>query len=348
MMNSEVNKRISLDITALNGEDHLAHDEFIIFYLNTQMNFKEDQILLETKKLLVAEKHNKPQIVKFVTFCYQNYEKRKHLENKHRLTLYIILQHYPESWESIRYNTYILLTELLHAIYVIVDDDLEYFKSVLIYPQCWTKNIFRLENVLRPEQVNGVLFGIDPLSYTMPGCTYTGHAFCLDYFGDVEIDQNNQSKHMIGLRECYYLSKDISLINPDMFEEQFVRKYGLALINFIRMIPEGSRAGTGNRFHTIWAKYHYTWLKEGLGIHTIDDALKRVIIFENQMCPFDKYCGDEAAKLLSCARRCTHPSYQRVRIGHCINKPNTFYDAGIIYFRDFMIRHDAADAFHCL
>ena len=71
-----------------------------------------------------------------------------------------------------------------------------------------------------------------------------------------------------------------------MFEEQFVRKYGLALINFIRMIPEGSRAGTGNRFHTIWAKYHYTWLKEVLGIHTNDDAFKRVIIFENQMYPF--------------------------------------------------------------
>ena len=35
-------------------------------------------------------------------------------------------------------------------------------------------------------------------------------------------------------------------------------------------------------------------------------------------------------------------------INHCINNPNIFYDAGIIYFRDFMIRHDAADAFHCL
>jgi len=41
MMNSEVNKRISLDITALNGEDHLAHDEFIYFYLNTKINLRK-------------------------------------------------------------------------------------------------------------------------------------------------------------------------------------------------------------------------------------------------------------------------------------------------------------------
>jgi hypothetical protein len=340
MMNSEVNKRISLNITALYGEDHLAHDEFIYFYLNTKMNLKEDQILIETKKLLVAEKHHKPQIVKCVTFCYQNYQERKHLENKHRLALYILLQHFPESWGSICNNAYTLLIELLHAI---VDDNLA---PVLIFPQCWTRNIFRLENVLRPEQVKGVLFGIDPLPYTTPGCSYTGHAFCFDCFDDVEID-HNQSKHVIGLREAYYLSKHISFINPAMFEEQFVRKYGLALINFIRMIPEGSKAGTGNRFHLLWAKYHCTWLKQGLGIHTNDDALKRVIIFENQLYPFDKYkyCGDEAAKLLSCARR---HSYQRERMGHCINKPNTLHDAGIIYFREFMIRHDAADAFHCL
>lgn len=102
-------------------------------------------------------------------------------------------------------------------------------------------------------------------------------------------------------------------------------------------------------------------MKEGLGIHTSADVFNRVLIFENQLNPFDKYCGDEVAKLLSCARHCAHPSYQRSRIGHCINKPNTFSkqfntttekykkpaDAGVIYFRDFMIRHDAADAFHC-
>lgn len=210
-----------MNITALNGEDHLAHDEFIYFSLNTKMNLKEDQILIETKKLIVVEKDRKPQIVKCVTFCYQGYQKRKHLKNKHRLTLYILLHHFPESWGSLCKNAYILLIKLLHAI---VNDNLEYCKKhkkvvpVLIFPQCWTRNIFRLENVLRPEQVKGVLFGIDPLSYTMPGCLYTGHAFCLDYVGDVEID-HNQSKHMIGLREVYYFSKDISLINPAILLE---------------------------------------------------------------------------------------------------------------------------------
>ena len=40
----------SLNITALNGEDHLAHDEFICIYLHEKMNLKEDQILIKTKK----------------------------------------------------------------------------------------------------------------------------------------------------------------------------------------------------------------------------------------------------------------------------------------------------------
>lgn len=72
MMNSIVNKRISLKITALNGEDHQAHDKFIYLYLTNEMNSNEDQILIETKKFLIAQNENKPQIVKFITFCYQN------------------------------------------------------------------------------------------------------------------------------------------------------------------------------------------------------------------------------------------------------------------------------------
>ena len=352
-MNALVNNRISLNITALNGEDHQAHDQFIYFYLTTELNLNEDLILIETKKLLVTQKDHKPKIVKFVAFCYHDYEERKHLENKHRLALYILLQHFPESWESIRYNAYILIIDLLYEIYDKIAP------LILIFPQCWTRNIFRLENILRPEEVNGVLFGIDPLSKTTPGCTHTGHAFCFNSFGDVEIDQNYS---MIGLREAYCLSKDIPLINQAMFEEQFTRKYGLALINFIRMIPERSNAGTANPFHTAWTKFHYIWLKEGLGILTSADGLERVLIFENQLHPFHKYSGDEMAKLLSNTRRCAHPSYQRSRIGHCINKPNTFSlyfdktiekfkkpaDDSVIYFRDFMIRHNAADAIHCL
>lgn len=343
MMNSIVNKRISLNITALNGEDHQAHDEFIYSYLTNEMNLNEDQILIETKKLLVAQNDCKPQIVKFVTFCYQNYEKRKHLKNKHRLALYILLNYFPESWKSICDNAYILLIELLHAI---VDDLGHSFytkhnRILLIFPQCWTRNIFRLENILYPEEVKGVLFGIDPLPYTMPGCTYTGHAFCFNVPDDCEINTNS----MVGLRVGYSLSNKISLTNATAFEDQFVRKFGLALINFIRMIPEDSFAGSGNFcFKEPWAKFHYAWLEKGVSI-TAWDASRRVLIFENPNYPFDGYCGDNVGWLLRYVPPCIHPSrIIECSFNHCLK----YVNASVIRFKDFMtIHHNAATALHC-
>lgn len=343
-MNALVNYRISLNITALNGEDHQAHDQFIYFYLTTKLNLNEDLILIETKKLLVTQKDHKPKIVKFVAFCYHDYEERKHLENKHRLALYILLQHFPESWESIRYNAYILLIDLLYEIYDKIAP------LILIFPQCWTRNIFRLENILRPKGVNGVLFGIDPLSKTTPGCTYTGHAFCFNVPDGCDIEPTPYS--LFGLQVVYCLSDKISLTNVTTFEDQFVRKYGLAMINFIRMIPENSFAGSGNCFKEPWAKFHYAWLVKGVGI-TQSNASRRVLIFENpnDCYPFDGYCGDEVGRLLRYVTCCMHPSHIVCRLNHCLKYPDTgseFGNDSVIRFKGFMTSyHNAATALHC-
>jgi len=63
----------------------------------------------------------------------------------HRLALYIILKQYNGSCSFLLMSCY-----------------------VDIYPPKWTENVFRFENIILPNNLRGVLFGIDPISRTSP------------------------------------------------------------------------------------------------------------------------------------------------------------------------------------
>lgn len=240
-------------------------------------------------------------------------KKKSKMRRIHRLASYILQQHFPESWKDILYDAYNLLVELLDNIY-------EHCQEVPeIFPRCWTKHIFRLENVLTPDEVKGVIFGIDPPNTALycvktnnksmkVECTYTGHAFCLNVPNGYTI--NHTPLWMKGLQDVYCLSNEISLTNSELFEENFVRKYGLALVNFIRMIPRGYLAGSQNWFFKhAWAKFHYAWLRVGLGIRANGNAKNKVLIFENPNYSFNGYCSDEVSYLLTGVPRCVHPTH---------------------------------------
>ena len=287
---------------------HEEHDDFIFAYLDKEAT-PEDPVVTATDKLLAKAGQAKPLLCGLVR------EKRGELQQtgtdneKQRqqriqcLALYLLLDNFPECWNRIHLAAFELLKSVLTIIRAL--------QGKVIFPPKWSAVIFSLENALGSSEVHGVQFGIDPLPGSHAAKFATGYAFIFN-----APDQNSSSFNHLpsskGLRK-YGLPNDVSLTDVKSFEKNFIVKHGIALVNFIRMIPAGSWAGSNNIFRSAWADFNLAWL--GLIGVTRDTASSRVVISENPTYPFEGYSG-VTQDLLTRAPRCTHPSYHNRRHIH--------------------------------
>lgn len=281
---------MNLSLNDLNV-DHLKHDQFIRKYLSCSHDEDSDVVLKELKKCSNNGVLAKFVIDKLETLCDFNQR------NIHYLALYLLLQNYSEKWEFMFESTYKLLCDILKVIKGTYLD---------IYPPKWTKCVFRLENIMTPNELRGVIFGIDPISDKYKIRIFaTGHAFTFD----VPEDKLLYIASSKGLA-CYYGldQTKVSLLDSNSVETNFIQKYSIGIINMIRTIFAGSQAGSKNSFKEAWFSYHYDWLQ---GLPEV--VVNNVLIFQNERFPFHNMSKSETFqninRLLVNATRCTHPSH---------------------------------------
>jgi hypothetical protein len=332
---------------------HSSHDAFIIWYLTEERvpdpigSYCSDPVVLATNIILrhAAERtvdrilsYSKPRLHDFARSA--RFAETSEISAPPRirnLALYMLLRHFPEDWE-IYDHAYTLLQELLK---VILDLQAGNTNTTPIFPPKWSTQIFRLENILLPTNVRGVFFGIDPLPNEGPShmaVFATGHAFSFQHTAEEVMKQSSAG----GLRDVYCLADaDRLLSSVKSLDKNFVKKHGLAMVNFIRMIPaynkwgNKSKAGRCNPFCDAWADFNLHWLKH-IGVTPLT-ASSRVLIFQNEHYPFDQNLGYGIRNLLQAAPKCAHPSYVHAllggpvkpippfRQGHCLLNPNCFY-----------------------
>eukprot|EP01033_Poteriospumella_lacustris_P015619 gene15619-11180_t len=308
----------------------------------------------------------------------------------HHLALYILLTQYPETWQDperwdVMFEAaYTLLVGLLGII--CNPGGRPPKEHPLIYPPRWTQENFRLENNLTPDSLQGIIFGTDPISkdgdLSKAG---TGYAFTFDYQSGMT---NFAPSPTQGLLEAYCLkrAKDYAINSRHL--EQDLMQHGIGMVNFIRTIKQGSRSGSANAFLKPWIAYNNAWLtfmqkkwestdrrerSDPSDSGCIDSG--RVLIFQNEHYPFDKFVATEndpnsddfnaVKELLQKVPRCSHPSYIRANVDHCLVKPSTFYkwypryglnlgsidadrcNKSVIKFVAFLHRRGAQTAYHC-
>ena len=282
---------------------HEDHDTFIYEYVQEyEWPAVDDVVLLALRAELKVKVHPETNLRTWV-------ERRLLLKSEqdplsfHHMTLYIMLTQYSTQWPGMFEATYKLLMGMLRRILT--------GGEPRIFPPKWTRQVFRLENCLSPAEIKGVMWGIDPIPRTDGYGKYaTGYAFT--FAVPDENDLTTEASSSKGLRDVYGL--DISLYQDDIVEEQFVKKYGIGLVNFIRTIkgcpPETRSAGERNDFKSSWIPYNLEWLNV-LKINLKD----KVMVFQSEKYPFNNYFPNnsdfEALKLLISEKRWPHPSYIR-------------------------------------
>eukprot|EP01033_Poteriospumella_lacustris_P011156 gene11156-7937_t len=289
----------------------------------------------------------------------------------HHLALYILLTQYPQQWNVLFEAAYDLLVGILGII--CNPGGRPPNDPPLIYPPRWTQKIFRLENYLTPDSLQGIIFGTDPISkdgdLSKAG---TGYAFTFDYQRGMT---NFAPSPTQGLLEAYCLkrAKDYAIKSSNLEEDLMESLHGIGMVNFIRTIKQGSRSGSANAFLKPWIAYNKAWLtvmqKKWESTDRSDSGCidsGRVLIFQNEHYPFDGFADTENVKaLLEKVPRCSHPSYIRANVNHCLVEPNTFYkwypryghdfptiggnrcNESVKNFVAFLHRRGAQTAYHC-
>lgn len=377
-----------LGVDSLMGDSHEDHDSFVKTYLTTELTEGEDCIVkaLAYKQLELV--HDKPKLVTKTTEIFDPYSvvdgkevnslsaSVPEAQRIHHLAQYILLTQYPEKWEDMFDAAFGLLAGILREIQ-------EGFAET-IYPPRWTQQIFRLENCLGPNELHGIIFGIDPTN-AGDQCKYaTGYAFTFNYPDRKEFDPDS----IFGLREAYCLKNADaykSVNGSHCLEKDLVEPHGIGMVNFIRIIQGWPGAGYWNNFKDPWIKYNKAWLEYmhksrwgDLPIGGISAGSSnatnsgeprigkdRVLIFQNEDHKFDQYSTSkefmDTVALLTDASRCSHPSRILANVGHCILAPNTYYETpgnktdrcnvSVTAFKTFLEERGAHGALccrHCL
>jgi hypothetical protein len=298
---------------------HMDHDTFIYKYVKkVRWLALEDVVLLALRAELVAR--DETDLRTWVEGRLLRGPDNDFL-SFHYMALYIMLTQYSTQWPGMFEATYNLLMDMLFHIIG---------SKYLIFPPKWTRQVFRLENCLSPAEIKGVMWGIDPIPRTDGYGKYaTGYAFT--FAVPDENDLTTEASSSKGLKEVYGL--DISLNQDDIVEEQFVKEYGIGLVNFIRTIegcpPETRSAGERNDFKHSWIPYNLEWLNV-LNINLKD----KVMVFQNEEWPFNNYFPNnsdfEDLKTLISEKRWPHPSRikkdESTNHSHCLNSPDSYYD----------------------
>lgn len=307
-LSSHLWAEMALNVNDLEGT-HVAHDTFVRSYLN---QIAQNDVVAPVLNASLNEMNlEKPLLVAFINGLIDNPGNRR--PHVHRLALYIMLRQFPELWEFMFTPTYELLCSILDIIRT---------TNVDIYPPKWTEKVFRLESIISPNNLRGVMFGIDPISYgTQPYSAFaTGHAFTFDVPLGIVLDDASST---VGLMTSYGLTRSVTLNRSTTLETYFIQTHRIGMVNFIRTIKAGSLAGSGNGFKNAWSAYNLAWLQ---GLPQVANS---VLIFQNEHYIFDNYCTtphfQQVRALLVAAPRCSHPSYIRAREDHCLRVPDCFY-----------------------
>lgn len=285
-------------------ENHELHDKFVWAYLHQQ---DADDVVRDALGQQLQEAPNNAlytKIAELYALVVTDHDKRR----VHHLAIYIMLNNYNKEWEYMFDATYELLISILSLIR-------KQQKGADVYPPMWTQKVFRLENIITPADLRGVMFGIDPIGKARDphGQHATGHAFTFDMPTTI-----GNSYSTTGLLGCYGLA-GVNLNDSISLETNFIEPFGIGLVNYIRTILRGSRAGHKNVFKDAWAKYNLVWL------NCVDDVA--VLIFQNEHFPFKDYASRDVLELekVMAAPLCSHPSHIDKRDDHCLQNPNCTY-----------------------
>ncbi|RYH11089.1 hypothetical protein EON65_38905 [archaeon] len=293
--------------------DHFKHDKVISTWLKLPFDLDRldiEQLLSTVQSTIIT----KPKLAEFghhtllfILSFYNNVATRR----VHYLALSILIAQYSEEWEYMFQPAYRLLCCLLECIQRTRKD------GCIIYPPKWTQQVFWLENLLSPQELQGVIFSVDPITHPSRYADHsTGHA-CL-FETSLPYSSRLERDTFAALRKVYGLRWEL-LHSEKAFDSQFTLRYGVGIVPFIRTIKQQARPGAGNVFVDAWTAYHLAWL-QGLP----NGHRGRVLIFQSALCPFDTYsCGSLFAELLSLLRgapRCLHPSLIAVasKDSHCL------------------------------
>lgn len=177
-----------LSVYSLVGDTHENHDSFVRQYVKTQQEVDCVEVALRTRLPSQPTSTESCNLYTFVADKLRNSSPtpKTVAQRIHHLALYILLTQYPETWQAPeQWNVmfeaaYTLLVGLLD---IICNPGGRPPKDPpLIYPPRWTQEIFRLENYLTPDSLQGIIFGTDPISkdgdLSKAG---TGYAFTFDY-----------------------------------------------------------------------------------------------------------------------------------------------------------------------
>jgi hypothetical protein len=160
------------DSLKISKGEHCSHDAFIRDCLLTDTY--SDYLNRSFNELQEALPEEKNELEKFVSAELQKDPPPSRLK---RMALYIMLHHYPNSWFSCFEAADDLLVSLLQSI----EKDAKDHPNRLVYPPCWTQQVFCLENALAPNEIKGLIFGIDPMSKGAGMEFATGYAFVFNF-----------------------------------------------------------------------------------------------------------------------------------------------------------------------
>ena len=299
-------------IKCLSCGNQEVHDTFIKWYLTGKevssaktksMSPLNDNIINFTE-LILRLRYSKYDLVDFIN----SKSTTGPITRVHRLALYIMLTRYGSKWLKMFDKTYSTIVSILELI------KLSNSMVPLIFPPNWTKQVFQMENIiLSPYELKGIIFGIDPLSSVFSsGSEYaTGYAFTYD------IDKKDRHRLRLAstdnLYNIYGFSREIDLMDHVSVENNLMKAHGIALVNFIRTIPEDSISGDQNVFHDIWSGYHRELIRVVATRSPPSWSWSPVpaLIFENPDCPYERYIDEYLQRILkeSDVKRCTDPSY---------------------------------------
>lgn len=334
---------MALIVSDLEGT-HTDHDIFIRSYLG--QNAQNDVISVALNATLDGLITEKPLLIAFVKALISKPGRNR--LSVHRLALYIMLRQYPELWDFMFTPTYTLLCSIFEIIRS---------TNVDIFPPKWTEKVFRLESIMSPNSLRGVMFGIDPISKSSAYRDYaTGHAFTFDVPHGTALDVASSTD---GLMRSYGLTRSVLLDRSITLETYFIQTHGIGMVNFIRTIKAGSPAGDKNDFRDAWSAYNLSWLKG------LPNVVNNVLIFQNEHYIFDNYSTAphfrQVKVLLKAAPRCSHPSYIKAQDDHCLRVPNSSYPTlrgiaisnersndSVLAFVNYLKQLQADESFRCL
>jgi uracil DNA glycosylase len=293
------------------------HDKFITDYLADNLSLAgtvHDVVVTKLCKVIKRKRWlNQPK----VEFALHKIDAG--VNRIQRLALLILVTRFPATWPAMFEAAFELLCSILTVIKEV--------GITVVYPPKWTSAVFSVERLLAPDEVKGVIYGIDPLSKPTNDWRFkaTGYAFVFNGCPAGAADEASTTK---GLRDVYGL-KSTNLTDLASHKSNFSKTFGIAMINFIRTIPEGKRsAGSENLFRFAWIKYNRAWLQTLMILQTAPTLTgSHVLIFQNTKYPFHEYSSVEdtdfvkVCELLQKAIRCVHPSHIIAQLDHCLAVP---------------------------